>query len=135
MLLAANGHLPDALARENTQRFAASIHARISRACGRKYEDHWYPALDNEGGNCMTTEGYTNLTCSGRQAVASPLEIPNLAIIDVRAAATYARADTGCGAFRFSLALAERYQPQNPWPRSCVIEHLFEPSGRHLDKP
>jgi hypothetical protein len=36
------GNMPDALARENTQRFAADVMPHL-RALWTDYEDHWYP--------------------------------------------------------------------------------------------
>ena len=43
MLLLQMGDLPDALARENTQRFAQDVMPYL-KGLWSEYEDHWYPA-------------------------------------------------------------------------------------------
>ena len=42
MLLCQMGNMPDALARENTQRFAQDVVPSL-RDLWSDYEDHWYP--------------------------------------------------------------------------------------------
>jgi alkanesulfonate monooxygenase SsuD/methylene tetrahydromethanopterin reductase-like flavin-dependent oxidoreductase (luciferase family) len=48
MLLCQMGNMPDALARENTQRFAADVMPHL-RALWTNYEDHWYPKTLTQG--------------------------------------------------------------------------------------
>ena len=43
MLLLQMGDLPEALARENTQRFAQDVMPSL-KGLRSEYEDHWYPA-------------------------------------------------------------------------------------------